>query len=263
MDLGEKISQSHCVIVEIGYARSLRDVQIFSAQDPYVVATPVPSNAARVRTSWVASGGRDPKWKRQHCRKLLLVCEPRDEHVQLEVWNANVFSDDLIGKVQVPIPLTEAAHVAIDEETAKQEGALDRGGIEKLKLSATRTVTVKLDSGGQLLVRLTTVRRSCSPFAEIDFRQGVALELLRGVDVGSDRMMFMPNVYVGALLRAEEELILNDGSKRGDNEDSDASNSKTDTNNISDQVWKLGTIEEVRQGEFGEWLFDLTEGRHD
>ena len=90
-------------------ATGLHNTQIFGKQDPYVKVTLLSTQAKRsARTKYIASGGTNPAWTSSHGCKLGILLKSMDAPMpdaplllQFEVWNANAFKDDLIGRTEV------------------------------------------------------------------------------------------------------------------------------------------------------------------
>ena len=116
-------------------ARNLYDTQTFGKQDPYVIAhllpEPVPEadEAARPRTQCVEAGDTNPIWAAEHepTLKLPMGAGGRTKRfrLQLEIWNENAALDDLIGKVDLPVP---DAGAALNQPAKSKFYAVDTGG---------------------------------------------------------------------------------------------------------------------------------------
>ena len=79
------------------YAMCLPNVQLFGAQDPYVVVKTLPSQTSIGRTKCHNNGGTNPVWESE----LLLYPNEYDDNVQIEVWNDNVVIDSIIGEASI------------------------------------------------------------------------------------------------------------------------------------------------------------------
>jgi hypothetical protein len=126
------------VVVEISKAKELTNVLSFGTMDPYVLATLLPGNRTQ-RSGTIAGGGTEPVWMdggsdRNERNESTLVARPdkKTRELQLQIFTASSFTDDLVGAVSVPVPA---------------EGfPLGRGSSKKEWLD--------LDTGGQLQVRI-------------------------------------------------------------------------------------------------------------
>jgi hypothetical protein len=110
-------------VIEVRSACDLKDVQAFGSQvrwaafcafpltppamralqDPYVLAYPFPSRKTLVQTSPAASGGTDPTWSPNHSNLVCIALEESDKTIRLELWNANLIVDDLIGCTEIKV----------------------------------------------------------------------------------------------------------------------------------------------------------------
>jgi hypothetical protein len=126
------------VCVEIFKAKELTSVLSFGTMDPYVLATLLPGVRTQ-RSGTVEGGGTEPMWTdsgsdRNERNESTLVVRPDEKtrKLQLQIFTAGSFNDDVVGTVVVPVP---------------QEGfPLGRQNSKKDWL--------ELDTGGQLQVRI-------------------------------------------------------------------------------------------------------------
>lgn len=119
---------SRALVVRVNSAHGIRDVQTFGRQEPYVVATMLPSYEKR-RTLAAVLGGTNPEWGAEEVNRLVLkVEESTDSDTEsdsdsdgkeltlntssnsttekktllLELWNENSLQeDDFIGSTSV------------------------------------------------------------------------------------------------------------------------------------------------------------------
>jgi uncharacterized protein YciI len=99
------------VVVEVIRAADLKDAQWMGSMDPYVTAKVLPSCRAKGATRFSHGGGTAPQWTAEHANSLFLSIARAggdriaDTEVALELWNANLLSDDLIGKARIALPI--------------------------------------------------------------------------------------------------------------------------------------------------------------
>jgi hypothetical protein len=88
--------------VEVFRAERLFDSQLFGSQNPYVIATLMPSGTnARARTH--VAGGVNPQWEDDSL--IVLGFRSNDQTLRIELWNENsvLLPDDLIGHAELPV----------------------------------------------------------------------------------------------------------------------------------------------------------------
>lgn len=114
-------------VLEILSCDSLPDVQWLGNQDPYVVATAWPSGYSRCQTVHSESGGIRPRWTSKQNNTLVVVIAEKDTAVRLQVFNANMFYDDLIDSVEIPIDVRadENSHSTHEWVEMKRGGKLE------------------------------------------------------------------------------------------------------------------------------------------
>jgi len=96
--------KGRAVAVTIHSARDLQEKSwFFGFQDPYVVATVLPSRRFSARTQYVLNGGTSPQFTGAHNNQLFLPLEEEDHAIELTVWNANVIFDDELGTTQISL----------------------------------------------------------------------------------------------------------------------------------------------------------------
>lgn len=76
---------------------------MFGIQDPYVIATTLPSRTSSGKTKYDEDGGTDPVWE----ASMQLFPNEFDDALQIEVWNANLLIDSIIGAVEVPLSMLQ------------------------------------------------------------------------------------------------------------------------------------------------------------
>jgi hypothetical protein len=112
------------IIVEIHGARLIRNVQMISDQDPYVIVTLQPEGAVSYRTKVAQFGGTDPDWGRVHDNVMTFELNGTDTKLSFEVWNENYVSeDDFIGGVVINL-----AGQASDRSFKRKSFNVDTGG---------------------------------------------------------------------------------------------------------------------------------------
>jgi hypothetical protein len=117
------------IIVEIHGARLIRNVQMLSDQDPYVIVTLQPEGTISYRTKVAQFGGTDPDWGRVHDNVMTFELNGTADKLALEIWNENYVSeDDFIGGVEINL-----AGQASDRSFKRKSFNVDTGG--KLILS--------------------------------------------------------------------------------------------------------------------------------
>jgi hypothetical protein len=80
-------------------------------QSPYVVVSLMPGKRGTARTKYVNGGGESPNFDTTHANMLTLVPDrKRDTSLLVEVWNAHVFGDDLIGAVEIALDYPKLTH---------------------------------------------------------------------------------------------------------------------------------------------------------
>jgi serine/threonine protein kinase len=106
----DKADQQLVIDVASGYC--LRETQLFWSQDPYVVATCLPSGNKQELTRADLRGGKDPAWSKAAGEgggtatgsSTLTVAPTTGDHtLQLEVWNDNILQDNLVGRAEVKL----------------------------------------------------------------------------------------------------------------------------------------------------------------
>jgi hypothetical protein len=75
------------LIIEVHRATAIQDVNMFTKQDPYVLATMLPDKSATARTLEAYAGGTEPTWDEAHENSLVLQWEETETELQLEIWN--------------------------------------------------------------------------------------------------------------------------------------------------------------------------------
>ena len=76
----------------------LKNTQYLTAQDPYVKVFMQPGPMGEDKTRALPGGGIAPQWEDIDNNRLQLDLKEGATHIEIEVWNANLLSDDLIGK---------------------------------------------------------------------------------------------------------------------------------------------------------------------
>ena len=100
----------------------LKNTQWMGAQDPYVKVFVQPGPLGEDKTHALIGGGTEPKWEDIHNNRLQLDLKEGATHIDIEVWNENTISDDLIGKASVDLEQVKAV------TDTPHEVALDTGG---------------------------------------------------------------------------------------------------------------------------------------
>lgn len=147
-----------CITVVNG--KGLRDTELFSRQDPYVV---IEAGSSKVRSKTHTDGGKNPTWN----EKFEMTIGPTVQEIKMAVWNSNVVSsDDLIGRghlslqqilasnrqhwmVQLMSPKGKSAgEVAVIVEFTATPGTVSSGG------SFTGAAAPAVGPGGELVVQV-------------------------------------------------------------------------------------------------------------
>jgi hypothetical protein len=94
-------------IIEVHAGKSLRNQQIFFAQDPYLLATSLPTRLRQSTSEYVLNGGVEPLFNELTplgFTFLFVTMEPGKKRFLLEVWNANWVTDQLITRLEIRLP---------------------------------------------------------------------------------------------------------------------------------------------------------------
>jgi hypothetical protein len=155
---------SQAILVEALRAQGIKNVQFLVAQDPYVVASTLPSDNSYAATQCCVSGGEAPAWSRKSSSLMLLQPESRDSVLRIQLMNSNSFqSDDLIGM-----------HDALlhDVTDGENEFLMESGGdfhcsVQRVNLSVRNIAEAAEVSGsaGGTVEELTGMK---APGAELD-----------------------------------------------------------------------------------------------
>jgi hypothetical protein len=103
-----RLALTNVLSIEVSTAENLPNLQVYGEQDPYVVAS-LPSERSKVAmTKWVAGGGVNPSWDASHDNVMFFVPDEQEDHeLKLQVFNANMLTDELIACVHVPLRYEE------------------------------------------------------------------------------------------------------------------------------------------------------------
>ena len=99
-------------------AKGLRSTQIFGHMDPYVKAYLMPSKLTKM-TKPTINGDTAPQWTEAHRNAMSFTLSSFDQlggptlAVLVEIWNANTFSDDLIGSALLTLPVDESSGLSV------------------------------------------------------------------------------------------------------------------------------------------------------
>ena len=99
-------------------AKGLRSTQMFGQMDPYVKAYLMPSKLTKM-TMPSEDGDTAPHWTEEHRNVMSFTLSSFDQlggptlAVLVEIWNANTFSDDLIGSALLTLPVDESSSLLV------------------------------------------------------------------------------------------------------------------------------------------------------
>ena len=91
---------------------------MFGHMDPYVKAYLMPSKLTKM-TKPAKNGDTAPQWTEVHRNVMSFTLSSFDQlggptlAVLVEIWNANTFSDDLIGSALLTLPVDESSGLSV------------------------------------------------------------------------------------------------------------------------------------------------------
>ena len=142
----------------------LKNTQYLVAQDPYVKVFMQPGPIAEDKTRALPGGGTAPQWEDIDNNRLQLDLKEGATHIDIEVWNANMISDDLIGKASVDLGQVKAV------TDTPHEIPLDTGGTVTIRFHYPLTEEERIAKGaGGLLDGAFDERKS-----KVEFQAAVA-----------------------------------------------------------------------------------------
>jgi hypothetical protein len=152
---GTAAKEEQQLVIEVASGYCLKETQLFWSQDPYVVATCLPSGNKQELTRADLRGGKDPAWSSREGSAggtgddstLSIAPKTGDHTLQLEVWNDNLLQDNLVGRAEVKLHAPKPA-AGGSASTPGSNGFLDPG---------RHRVWLPLNTGGFLECIVCTV----------------------------------------------------------------------------------------------------------
>eukprot|EP00936_MAST-01D_sp_MAST-1D-sp1_P000841 g841.t1 len=104
-------------------AKGIKNTQYLMDQDPYVKARMCGQDpVSEARTRALPGGGTSPTWEDCDDNRLQLDLRDGATHIEIELWNANMVRDDLIGNARIELALVKQV------TDTQYEMGLDTGG---------------------------------------------------------------------------------------------------------------------------------------